>query len=79
MICRVIWSKDFGAEYEKFLGLFPSSLGLCGDLVVIKGLRSPGFVVCFYVTMIWCQMEKKRKVHGCKGTERCPVLYESEI
>ena len=45
---------------------------------MISGLRSPGFVVCFDVTVIRCRMEKKM-VYGCEGTERCSVLYGSEI
>ena len=47
-------------------------------LVVISGLRSPGFVVCFDVTVIQRRMEKKM-VYDCEGTERCSVLYGSEI
>ena len=45
---------------------------------MIRGLRSPGFVVCYDVTVIWCPMEPKM-VHGREGTKRCPVLYWSEI
>ena len=47
-------------------------------LVVILELRSPGFVVCFDVTVIQRRMEKK-KVYGCEGAESFPVLYGSEI
>ena len=47
---------------------------------MIPGLRSPGFVVCFDVTVIQRRMEKKKKmVYGCEGIERCPVLYGFEI
>ena len=49
VIGHVIWSQDFGTEYWKFFGLFLGSSKLCGDLVVILGLRSSGFVVCFDV------------------------------
>ena len=47
-------------------------------LVVLPRLRSPSFVVCFDVAVIRRQMEKKM-VSGYEGTEKCPVLYESEI
>ena len=60
------------------MGLFPGSLKLCGDLIVIPRLRSSGFVICYDVTMIRRRMEPKM-VHGREGTKRCPVLYGSEI
>ena len=78
MIGRVIWSQDFGAKCWKFFKLFPGSPGLCRDLIMIPGLRSSGFVVCYDVTMIWCRMEPKM-VHGHEGTKRCPVLYGFKI
>ena len=45
---------------------------------MISGLRSPGFIVCFDVTVIRRRMEKKM-VYDYEGTERCPILYGSEI
>ena len=37
----------------EFLGLFLCSLGLGSGLVLIPGLMSSGFVVCFGITVIW--------------------------
>ena len=46
---RGIQPQDFGTECWKCLRLFSSSPGLCLRLVLVSGLMSSGFVVCFGV------------------------------
>ena len=42
-----IQSQDFETEYWKFVGLFSAALDCIRDLVLIPGLMSSGFDVCY--------------------------------
>ena len=42
----------FRTDRAEFLGLFSSSLGLGLSFVLIPGLMSLGFMVCFRITVI---------------------------